>query len=45
MSKKNLKSVTVVNAIKDILLMVNLSFLHHRGQTYNGANNMIGKKS
>ena len=42
---KTIKSVTVVNAIKDILSRFNLSLQHCRGQTYYGASNMVGKKS
>ena len=41
---ENIKSRTVVNAIKDILLSFNLSLQHCRGQTYDGVNNMMGKK-
>ena len=42
---ENIKSVTVVNVIKDILLRFNLSLQHYRGKTYNGASNMMGKKT
>ena len=42
---ENIKSITVVNAIKDILLRFNLSLQHCRGQTYDGASNMMEKKS
>ena len=42
---KNVKSVTVVNAIKEILLRFNLSLQHCKGKTYDGSNNMMGKKS
>ena len=41
---KTIKSATVVNAIKDILSRFNLSLQHCRGQTYDGVNNMMGKK-
>ena len=41
---ENIKSATVVNAIKDILLSFNLSLQHCRGQTYDGASNMMEKK-
>ena len=40
-----IKSVTVANAIKDILLRFNLSIHYSRGQTYDGASNMMVKKS
>ena len=40
-----IKSVTVSNAIKDILLRFNLSIHYSRGQTYDGASNMMVKKS
>ena len=42
---KAIKSVAVVNAIKDILPRFNLSLQHCRGQTYYGVSNMVGKKS
>lgn len=41
----DIKSDTIVHAIKDILLRSNLSLLNCRGQTYDGASNMMGKKS
>ena len=41
---ENIKSVTVVNAIKDILLRFHLSFQYCRGQTYDAVSNMMGKK-
>ena len=41
----NIKSDTIVHAIKDILLRSNLSLQNCRGQTYDGASNMMGKKS
>ena len=42
---KNIKSETIVNAIKDILLRSHLSLENCRGQTYDGASNMMGKRS
>ena len=39
------KKLTAVNALKDILLRLNLRLQHCRGQTYNGARNMMGEKS
>ena len=42
---QNIKIVRVVNAIKDILLRFNFSLQHCRGQTYDGASNIMGKKS
>ena len=41
----NIKSETIVNAIKDILLRCHLSLDDCRGQTYDGASNMMGKRS
>ena len=41
----NIKSETIVNAIKDILLRFNLQLENCRGQTYDGASNMLGMKS
>ncbi|XP_066925948.1 zinc finger MYM-type protein 1-like [Clytia hemisphaerica] len=41
----NIKSDTLVAAIKDILLRLNLPLESCRGQTYDGASNMFGKKS
>ena len=41
----NIRSDTIVHAIKDILLHLNLSLQNCRGQTYDGANNMMGKRS
>ena len=38
-------SDTIVHAIKDILLRLNLSLQNCRGQTYDGASNMMGKRS
>ena len=42
---ENIKIVRVVNAIKDTLLRFNFSLQHCRGQTYDGASNIMGKKS
>ena len=42
---ENIKRVTVVNVIKDIFLRFNLNLQHCGGQTYDGASNMMGKKS
>ena len=42
---ENIKSVTVVNAINNILLRFNVSLQHCRWQAYDGASNMMGKKS
>ena len=42
---ENIKILRVVNAIKDILLRFNFSLQHRRGQTYDGASNIMGKKS
>ena len=42
---ENIKSVTVVNAINNILLRFNVTLQHCRWQTYDGASNMMGKKS
>ena len=41
----NIRSDTIVHAIKDILLRLNLSLQNCRGQTYDGASNMMGKTS
>ena len=41
----NIKSDTIVAAIKDSLLRFNLSLDSCRGQIYDGASNMLGKKS
>ena len=41
----NIKSDTIVNAIKDILLRSGLSLYNCHGQTYDGTSNMMGKKS
>ena len=42
---ENIKSDTIVSAIKDVLLRFNLSLDLCRGQIYDGASNMVGKKS
>lgn len=42
---ENIKSDTIVRVIKDILLRLNLSLDDCRGQTYDGASNMMGRKS
>ena len=41
----NIKSDTIVHAIKDIMLRSGLSLENCRGQSYDGASNMMGKKS
>ena len=41
----NIKSETIVNSIKDILIRCHLSLDNCRGQTYDGASNMMGKRS
>ena len=41
----NIKSETVVKAIKDILMRCSFSLDDCRGQTYDGASNMMGKRS
>ena len=41
----NIKSETIVAAIKDALLRTQLSLDKCRGQCYDGASNMLGKKS
>lgn len=41
----NIKSDTLVAAIEDILLRLNLPIDKCRGQTYDGASNMFGKRS
>ena len=40
----NIRSKTIVTAIKDALIQMQLPLLSYRGQTYNGASNMLGKK-
>ena len=42
---ENIKSNTVVAVIKDILLRLNLRLSRCRGQCYDGASNMTGKKN
>ena len=42
---RNIKSDTIVEANKDILVRLQLDFKNLRGQTYDGASNMLGKKS
>ena len=42
---ESIKSDTIVSAIKDMLLRFNLSLDLCRGQIYDGASNMVGKKS
>ncbi|XP_066910501.1 zinc finger MYM-type protein 1-like [Clytia hemisphaerica] len=42
---ENIKSDVIVRVIKDILLRLNLSLENCRGQTYDGASNMMGRKS
>ena len=42
---ENIKSDTIVQVIKDILIRMNLSLSNCRGQTYDGSSNMMGKKS
>jgi len=41
----NIKSETIVNAMKDILLRFHLNLVDCGGQTYDGASNMMGKRS
>ena len=41
----NIRSFTIVNAIKDILHRFNLNLEDCRGQTYDGANNMLEQHS
>ena len=41
----NIKSDTIVNAIKDSMIRFELPMQCLRGQTYDGASNMMGKKS
>ena len=42
---ENIKSDTNVSAIRDVLLRTQISLDNFRGQCYNGASNMLGKKS
>ena len=41
----NIKSETIVEAIKDALLRFQIPTFKWRGQTYDGASNMMGNKS
>ena len=41
----DIKSDTIVMAIKDALIRMNLPFCDLRGQTYDGASNMLGHRS
>ena len=41
----NIRSATIVKAIKDILLRCSLNLTDCRGQTYDGASNMMGTRS
>jgi len=40
----NIKSDTIVSAMKDVFIRCNLPISNLRGQTYDGASNMLGKK-
>ena len=40
----NIKSDSIVSAIKDILVRMQLPLSNCRGQTYDGASNMLGRK-
>ena len=40
-----IQSTTIVQAITDAFIWLNLPILRCRGQTYDGASNMMGKKS
>ena len=42
---QNINSDTIVSAVKDILLRMQISLDLCRGQCYDGASNMLGKKS
>lgn len=42
---QNIESMTIVTAIKDALIRFDLPISKCRGQTYDGASNMMGKKS
>ena len=42
---ENIKSDTIVRVIKDVMLRLNIQLENCRGQTYNGASNMLGKIS
>ena len=41
----NIKSDTIVSALRDILLCMQISLESCRGQSYDGARNMLGKRS
>ena len=41
----NIQNITIVQAITDALIRLNLPISRCRGQTYDGASNMMGKKS
>ena len=41
----NIRNETIVTAIKDALIRMQLSFSSFRGYTYDGTSNMLGKKS
>ena len=41
----NIRSDTIISAMKDAFTRFNLQFSDLRGQTYDGASNMLGKKS
>ena len=40
----NIQSITIVQAITDALIRLNLPISRCHGQTYDGASNMMGKK-
>ena len=42
---ENIKSDTIVSAIRDVLLRTQISLDNCKGQCYDGASNMLGKKS
>ena len=42
---ENIKSDTIISAIRDILLRMQMSLDNIRGQCHDGASNMLGKKS
>ena len=42
---ENIKSDTIVPTIRDVLLRTQISFDNCRGQCYDSASNMLGKKS
>lgn len=42
---EDIKSDTIVSAIKDVLLRTQIPFSNCRGQCYDGASNMLGKNS